>query len=142
VDKKTMADMLVRLYSLPDAALDLAGLNTQSIFIRQGQPGEKRVITEWVRQHFQDSWVVERVFEFLGEAEEVPEAVNPIYIGFFRAVGVIPQGDATRCLRRMASRTRSASSVQGFWEEAERLRSVARYCFLHKYVNFEQSKYR
>jgi GNAT superfamily N-acetyltransferase len=53
-----MADMLVRLYALPDIAPDLTRLKTQSIFIRQGEPGEKRIITEWVRQHFQDSWAM------------------------------------------------------------------------------------
>ena len=53
-----MADMLVRLYALPDSASDLAGLNAHSIFIRQGQPGEKRIIAEWVRQHFKDSWAI------------------------------------------------------------------------------------
>lgn len=53
-----MADMLVKLYALPDAAPNLAELKAQSIFIRQAQPGEKRIITEWVRQHFPDSWAV------------------------------------------------------------------------------------
>lgn len=51
-----MADMLVKLYNLPDAAPFLNQLKAQSIFIRQAQTGEKQVIVDWVRQQFSDSW--------------------------------------------------------------------------------------
>ncbi|MCP4426178.1 MAG: GNAT family N-acetyltransferase [Chloroflexi bacterium] len=51
-----MADMLVKLYALPDTAPYLAKLGAQSILIRRGLPVEKRTVTEWVRQQFSDSW--------------------------------------------------------------------------------------
>jgi GNAT superfamily N-acetyltransferase len=54
-----MSDLLVKLYTLPDIAPDLARLEAQSIFIRQAEPGEKRTVTEWVSRHFRDpSWAV------------------------------------------------------------------------------------
>lgn len=48
--------MLVKLYTLPDAAPYLDKLEAQSIIIRQAQPGEKDIIAGWVRQHFAESW--------------------------------------------------------------------------------------
>lgn len=51
-----MADMLVKLYELPDVASHLTRLKKESIFIRPGQPRESHIITEWVRQQFWDAW--------------------------------------------------------------------------------------
>ena len=45
----------------------------------------------------------------VADAVEADVAFDPVDVGFLGADGVIPQGDATRCLRRMASRTRSNS---------------------------------
>ncbi len=53
-----MADLLVKLYNLPDASPYLQKLREQSLYIRQAQPGEKRIISEWVLQHFPQSWAV------------------------------------------------------------------------------------
>jgi hypothetical protein len=46
-------------------------------------------------------------------AVEPDVAGDPADVSFLGADGVVPQGDATRCLRRMASRTWS-SSFLGF----------------------------
>ena len=54
-----MADMLVRLYALPEVAPLLADLSGRGVEIRQAQPTEKRIIAEWVRQHFTESAAAE-----------------------------------------------------------------------------------
>ena len=53
-----MADMLVKLYSLPELAPPLAHLKTLGIAIRQADPDEKHTLARWVRKHFQDSWAL------------------------------------------------------------------------------------
>jgi hypothetical protein len=53
-----MADMLVKLYTLPDVAPLLAELKQQGIEIRQAHPPDKNTITEWVRQKFGAAWAV------------------------------------------------------------------------------------
>jgi GNAT superfamily N-acetyltransferase len=51
-----MADMLVRLYALPEVADDIARLSAQSILIRPGAPEERPTIAAWAGEHFQASW--------------------------------------------------------------------------------------
>jgi ribosomal protein S18 acetylase RimI-like enzyme len=53
-----MADMLVKLYALPDAAPVLAALKQARIEIRPGDSSEKHVIADWVRHHFQETWAL------------------------------------------------------------------------------------
>ncbi len=53
-----MADMLVKLYTLPDLAPRLAPLKALGINIRQADPDEKHLLAEWVRQHFQAVWAL------------------------------------------------------------------------------------
>jgi GNAT superfamily N-acetyltransferase len=53
-----MADLLVKLYNLPNATPALDALREQSIFIRQAEPGEKDIISTWVKQHFPEGWAV------------------------------------------------------------------------------------
>ncbi|MFD2658152.1 MULTISPECIES: GNAT family N-acetyltransferase [Gracilibacillus] len=50
-----MADMLVNLYSLPEASFD----KTQSYQIRTVLPPEKHKVVDWVREHFSENWVSE-----------------------------------------------------------------------------------
>jgi len=54
-----MADMLVKLYDLPEAAPLLSSLKETGIEIRQARPTDKRFVTEWVRRTFSDSWAEE-----------------------------------------------------------------------------------
>jgi hypothetical protein len=49
-----MADMLVKLYNLPPAAPALAHLANVGMEVRRASATEKRVITDWVRRHFND----------------------------------------------------------------------------------------
>jgi GNAT superfamily N-acetyltransferase len=51
-----MADMLVKLYNLPDAHQLLTDLATSRIEIRRALPAEKRQIAEWVRKNFWEPW--------------------------------------------------------------------------------------
>jgi ribosomal protein S18 acetylase RimI-like enzyme len=54
-----MADMLVKLYELPDAAPLLAELKEKGIVIRRAAPAEKDAVAEWVRSNFQEFWARE-----------------------------------------------------------------------------------
>lgn len=47
-----MSDMLVKLYTLPDASLLLKNLKNKNIEIRQAKPAEKKSIVDWVHQRF------------------------------------------------------------------------------------------
>ena len=51
-----MADMLVKLYALPDLAPALAGPKTKGVEIRQAHPDEKYKISGWVREHIRPHW--------------------------------------------------------------------------------------
>ena len=53
-----MADMLVKLYALPDLAPVLAEQKSRSVEIRQAHPDEKHKIAEWVRTHIKPDWGV------------------------------------------------------------------------------------
>ena len=54
-----MADMLVKLYTLPELTTPLTQLRTAGIDIRRAMPTEKHTITTWVRHHFSETWAVE-----------------------------------------------------------------------------------
>lgn len=54
-----MADMLVKLYGLPEAAPLIASLKETGIDIRQARPTDKKFLTQWVRRIFSDSWAEE-----------------------------------------------------------------------------------
>jgi GNAT superfamily N-acetyltransferase len=54
-----MSDMLVKLYTLPEVTPLLADLKERGVEIRQAQPSEKRIVTEWVREHFSESTAAE-----------------------------------------------------------------------------------
>jgi len=54
-----MADMLVKLYALPEIAPSIAHLKEQGIEVRQAAPAEKRIVAAWVRHHFSETWAVE-----------------------------------------------------------------------------------
>lgn len=54
-----MHDMLVRLYSLPQAAELRESLAAQGIRIRRCHPYEAHILEAWVGQHFSRRWVCE-----------------------------------------------------------------------------------
>jgi GNAT superfamily N-acetyltransferase len=53
-----MADMLVKLYALPEVTSLLIALNQKGVEIRKPDPSEKYILAAWVRQHFKESWAV------------------------------------------------------------------------------------
>jgi len=54
-----MADMLVRLYALPDVAAQLAGIEARGVHIRRPEPWEKPLVVDWVRARFSAGWAAE-----------------------------------------------------------------------------------
>lgn len=54
-----MADVLVRLYDLPEVGPLVRGFKNQGIVIRTARPYEKHHVVEWVRGSFSDGWASE-----------------------------------------------------------------------------------
>ena len=54
-----MADMLVRLYALPELQPRLAALRGQGVVVRLAMPYEKVQVLDWVRTRFGDGWAGE-----------------------------------------------------------------------------------
>ncbi len=54
-----MPDLLVKLYTLPPLEPALAQQEAQGIVIRRGLAPEKHVVTQWVRQNFNELWASE-----------------------------------------------------------------------------------
>lgn len=53
-----MADMLVKLYALPELAPVLAEQKAKGVEIRQAHPDEKYIISNWVREYVNPGWAV------------------------------------------------------------------------------------
>jgi hypothetical protein len=53
-----MADMLVKLYALPDLAPILAEQKSRGVEIRRAHPDEKYKIAEWVHEHINPNWAI------------------------------------------------------------------------------------
>ncbi len=53
-----MADMLVKLYDLPDLEPALVVLREARILVRTAAPSERPTIAAWVREHFTASWAI------------------------------------------------------------------------------------
>jgi predicted N-acetyltransferase YhbS len=54
-----MADMLVKLYDLPEVEPDIRRLGELGIAIRRAMPSEKHLVTQWVRRTFGAAWASE-----------------------------------------------------------------------------------
>ena len=59
-----MPDMLVRLYDLPDSRPQLEALLDEGITVRLALAPERHLVIEFVRQHFQSSWISETEVTF------------------------------------------------------------------------------
>ena len=53
-----MADMLVKLYSLPELAPALAEQKAGGVEIRRAHPDEKYIVAEWMRRRIKPNWGV------------------------------------------------------------------------------------
>src|SRR5918993_404555 len=51
-----MADMLVKLYALPELAPALAAQKARGVEIRRAHPDEKHKIAAWVSEHIKPHW--------------------------------------------------------------------------------------
>ena len=54
-----MPDMLTRLYALPEATSLLVELGTHGIAVRRAFVPEKKIVTDWVHEHFGAAWASE-----------------------------------------------------------------------------------
>lgn len=54
-----MADMLVKLYGLPDASSLFAKLEEQGVTIRRALAPEKHIILKWIEENFSKAWASE-----------------------------------------------------------------------------------
>lgn len=54
-----MADMLVRLYALPDADAALARMKALGVTIRRPESGERALTVDWIRTTFSAGWAAE-----------------------------------------------------------------------------------
>jgi GNAT superfamily N-acetyltransferase len=62
-----MADMLVRLYDLPDAESGVRALAGAGIVVRGAKPWERSQVTGWVRAEFGNAWADECEVAFARE---------------------------------------------------------------------------
>jgi GNAT superfamily N-acetyltransferase len=54
-----MADMLVKLYELPELRPKLRKTEKRGVVIRRPNPWERAVLVDWVRNHFEHAWAAE-----------------------------------------------------------------------------------
>ena len=54
-----MADMLVKLYDLPEMGPCIERMRAQQVEIRLAEPAEFPVVVDWVRHHFHERWALE-----------------------------------------------------------------------------------
>jgi ribosomal protein S18 acetylase RimI-like enzyme len=54
-----MADMLVKLYELPEMHAYLVRMDAIDVEIRRAQQTEEGVIANWIREHFSEGWALE-----------------------------------------------------------------------------------
>jgi hypothetical protein len=78
-----MADMLVRLYALPDPGPSLERATQHGVTIRRPEPWERALTVEWVRSTFSDSWAAECQIAFSTRPPSCLIAIrNDALIGF------------------------------------------------------------
>lgn len=59
-----MADMLVRLYNLPEVRDQLEALENEGIVVRRAQPWELTAVRRFIEQHFSRGWADEATLGF------------------------------------------------------------------------------
>jgi len=59
-----MADMLVRLYALPDVQGTLDALAAEGIVVRRAQPWELSAVRRFIEEHFSRGWADETTLGF------------------------------------------------------------------------------
>ena len=71
-----MADLLVKLYALPDSAPALGRIKEAGITIRRPLPPDRRAVTRWVDAHFGERWAGEVETAFGRAPASLHTAVN------------------------------------------------------------------
>lgn len=71
-----MADLLVKLYDLPDPAPALARVAAAGFHLRRPIPPDRRAVTRWVDTHFGDRWASEVETAFARTPATIHTAVD------------------------------------------------------------------
>lgn len=66
-----MADMLVRLYDLPEVAGKLAALEEDGVLVRRAQPWELSPLRRFIEDHFSEGWADETSVGFANKPVSV-----------------------------------------------------------------------
>ena len=96
-----MTDLLVKLYDLPDQAVQLAAMAEKDIFVRRAMASEKNLAVGWVQNQFGDGWAAECDVAFARQPIACMIAVSggrlvgfachdSTYLNFFGPIGVDP----------------------------------------------------
>lgn len=59
-----MADLLVRLYDLPDPGARLEALRADGVTVRRAMAYERRQVLDWIARHFGEGWAGEAASAF------------------------------------------------------------------------------
>lgn len=79
-----MADLLVKLYTLPPLEPALAALGAGGVLVRRALPSERRAVAGWVAEQFSEAW-----------ASECETAFSRQPVAVFLAVALLP-GDTNQ----------------------------------------------
>ena len=71
-----MPDMLVKLYELPRLDPIMQVMEERGITIRLGLPPEKRIVVDWIREHFGEQWASEADVAFTSKPSSIYLAVD------------------------------------------------------------------
>jgi GNAT superfamily N-acetyltransferase len=94
-----MPDMLVKLYDLPDHWTFVAEQAAQGVTLRKPIGPERRLVADWVREHFSEAWASETEQAFANRPVSVFIAIqdggvigfacyDATALGFFGPIGV------------------------------------------------------
>ncbi len=87
---KFMADMLVRLWNIPEKGLIISKLNEKNIVIRKPIGAEKIAVMRWIRERFSEDWLSESECAFFNDPRSIYIAVRETPGG---AVGELNKGE-------------------------------------------------
>ena len=119
-----MADMLVRLYALPDSSAACARARREGVTIRRPQSWERTLLVDWVRETFSQGWADECAIAFATQPPSCLVAVHDSTLvgfachdctrrNFFGPAGVDPAMRGAGVGRRVLAALTAESRARG-----------------------------